>query len=79
VWSDLLLAIASPGQNLAPFRLAFGGSQFPVKAVTGMERLPAGRLLGGPLQQGRGLAMSWPRLSAPGAIRHDVAHQFIHV
>lgn len=45
VWSDLLRAIASPGQNLAPFRLALGGSQFPAKIVAGMERLPAGRLV----------------------------------
>jgi hypothetical protein len=44
VWSDLLRAIASPGQNLAPFRLAFGGLQFSVKVVAGMEQLSAGRL-----------------------------------
>jgi hypothetical protein len=44
VWSDLLRAVATPGQNLAPFRLALGGSQLPVKVVAGMERLAAGRL-----------------------------------
>jgi hypothetical protein len=44
LWSDLVRAITSPGQNLSPFRLALGGSTFPVKVVAGMERFPVGRL-----------------------------------